>query len=75
MTVGASPAAGTTTAIWVCLGITAGGALVGLYLYVLGREPLQAPDLERWEAGEEPAWRSPPLPAGIRGEMTEPAPG
>lgn len=75
VTVGSSPAAGTRTAIWVCLGITAGGGLLALYLYALGRQPLRPPDLDRWQAGEAPAWRSPPLAAGIRGEMTEPAPG
>ncbi|HEY3728810.1 MAG TPA: hypothetical protein VGL51_16655 [Solirubrobacteraceae bacterium] len=28
--------------------------------------------LERWESGDEPAWESPPLAAGIRGESTAP---
>lgn len=75
MTVGSSPAAGTTTAIWVCFGITAGGGVVALYLYALGRQPLRAPDLDRWQTGEAPAWRSPPLAAAIRDGATEPAPG
>jgi hypothetical protein len=71
MTVAATPAAGTQTAIWVCLGIAAGGGLFALYLLVLGRARLQRPDLERWERGEEPAWESPPLLAGIRGERAD----
>jgi hypothetical protein len=65
-TVAASPAAGTQTAIWICLGIAAGGGLFALYLLILGRARLQRPDLDRWEKGEEPAWESPPLAAGIR---------
>ena len=67
-TVAATPAAGTQIAIWVCLGIAAGGGLFALYLLVLGRARLQRPDLGRWDQGEEPAWESPPLLAGIRGE-------
>jgi hypothetical protein len=73
MTIAPSPSAGVTTALWVCFGIAAGGGVVGLYLLILGRARLQRPDLERWEQGDEPAWRSPPLAAGIRGEGIEPA--
>ncbi len=67
MTVGGKPPAGIQVGIWICLGVAAGGGLLALYLFVLGRARLQRPDLERWEKGEEPAWESPPLAAGIRG--------
>jgi MFS family permease len=68
MTVAPSPASGVSVAIWVCFGIAAGGGAFAVYLTVLGRARLQRPDLERWEQGDEPAWESPPLAAGIRGE-------
>jgi hypothetical protein len=64
----APPPAGFSVAIWVCLGITVGGGVFAAYLIVLGRARLQRPDLERWERGDQPAWHSPPLAAGIRGE-------
>ncbi len=70
MTVASTPQSGTTTAIWVCFGIVAGGGLFAACLLILGRARLQAPDLERWEKGEEPAWESPPLLAGIRDELS-----
>jgi hypothetical protein len=57
---------GINTALWVCIAIAAAGALVSGYIWVLGRAPLQRPDLERWEQGDEPAWESPPVAAGIR---------
>jgi MFS family permease len=72
LTVGATPAAGISTAMWVSLGIAAGGGALSLYIVLLGRARLQRPDLERWEGGDEPAWESPPLAAGIRGEATAP---
>ncbi|MBV8991526.1 MAG: hypothetical protein JO372_23440, partial [Solirubrobacterales bacterium] len=67
MTVAPNPTAGINTAVWVCFGIAAGGGLFAAYLFVLGRARLQRPDLERWQGGEDPAWESPPLAAGIRG--------
>ncbi len=73
MTTGRKPAAGIATAVWVCFGIAAAGGLIGAYLFVLGRARLQRPDLERWQGGEEPAWSSPPLAAGIRGESGFPS--
>lgn len=73
MTVAPSPATGTTIAVWVCLGLAAGGALFAAYVLALSRARLQRPDLERWEQGEEPAWESPPLAAGTRPErLSEP---
>jgi MFS family permease len=67
-TVATSPATGIGNAVWVCFGMTAAGALIAGYLLVLGRPGLQAPKLERWLNGEGPAFDSPPLAAGIRGE-------
>ena len=66
LTIGGSPAAGTRTALWVCFGLSAGGALLGIALYVLGGVRPPTPRLERWFSGEEPAWDSPPLLAAIR---------
>ncbi len=67
LTVGHSASTGTTTALWICLGISAGGALTGIALYVLGgvKSP-PSPAFERWLAGEGPAWTSPPLLADVR---------
>jgi hypothetical protein len=66
--IGASPAAGTQTAIWICLAIAVGGVLATLAVFVLGRGRLQAPDLETWQNDGEPAWESPPLLARLRGQ-------
>ncbi|HEX4011865.1 MAG TPA: MFS transporter [Solirubrobacteraceae bacterium] len=73
MTVGRTPAAGGSIAIWVCFGLAVGGALVSVVLVALGGARLQVPALERWNEGEGPAWVSPPLAAGLRGEVTEPS--
>ncbi len=72
MSTGGKPGAGIGTAIWVCFGIAAGRGLIALYLFVRGRARLSRPDLERWIEGEEPAWTSPPLAGGIRGESSRP---
>ncbi len=66
MTAGGSPAAGTQIAMWVCFAIVVTGALVSLYIFILGRARLQVPDIEHWEQTGQPAWYSPPLAAGIR---------
>jgi MFS family permease len=65
-TVGASASAGTGIALWIGFGLAIGGAIIAVLLYVLGRARPQTPDLERFMAGEAPAWYSPPLLAGIR---------
>jgi hypothetical protein len=65
-TVGHSRSTGTTIALWICFGISTGGALAGVCLYALGRVRPPAPSLERWFGGEEPGWYSPPLLARIR---------
>lgn len=67
-TVGSSPAQGISTAIWICFGVAAGGALISAYLVILGRTHLAPPKLETWLEGEGPAFESPPLGAGIRHE-------
>ncbi len=69
--IGASAAAGTQTAIWICLAIAAAGALVTLAIFVLGAGRLQVPDLETWSTRGEPAWESPPLLSRLRGKKGE----
>ena len=54
------------TALWICFGLAAGGAIVGICLYLLGRVRPPAPALDQWMGGQEPAWYSPPLLAAIR---------
>ncbi len=61
-----TPAAGTATALWICLGIAAAGFLGGTACYLAGKGALEAPDLERWRATDEPAWRSPPVLSRLR---------
>jgi hypothetical protein len=60
---------GIRTAVWVCVGIAVGGAIFAVVVAILGRARLQRPDLERWEDGEQPAWGSPRLAAGLRGSL------
>ncbi|HTU72651.1 MAG TPA: MFS transporter [Trebonia sp.] len=66
LTTGGSPVAGLRTALWACFGISLGAAVIGLGLYLLGGVRPPAPALDRWSSGEDPAWDSPPLLAGIR---------
>jgi MFS family permease len=65
-TVGGNLRSGTEIALWIGFGLAVGGALIGVSLYVLGRARPQTPDLERFLAGEAPAWYSPPLLARLR---------
>ena len=60
------PSRAFNTALWICFGLAAGGAVVGVLLYTLGRVHPTAPAIERWMGGMEPAWDSPPLLAGLR---------
>jgi hypothetical protein len=60
-TVGASPAAGIESAVWVAFGIALVGAVVAVSIWVVGRARLQVPDLDPWLEGERPAIESPPL--------------
>jgi len=66
-TVGGSPEAGTGTALWIGLGLAVGGAVIGVALYALSGARPQAPEIDRFLAGEAPAWYSPPLLAKLRG--------
>src|SRR3954451_16525665 len=59
-------AAGIRGAVWICFAIAAGGAVVAVSVFLLGRARLKRPDVERWLEGEEPALESPPLLAGLR---------
>jgi MFS family permease len=65
-TVGGSPEAGAGIVLWIGLGLALGGAAIAVALYALGRARPQTPDLERFMAGQAPAWYSPPLLAGVR---------
>jgi hypothetical protein len=65
-TVGGNPVSGTKTALWICFGIAAAGAVIAAALFLLGRARLQTPDLEPWLEGEAPAVDSPPLLAAVR---------
>jgi hypothetical protein len=65
-TVGHSEASGIRTALWICFALSAGGALLAICLYALGGVRPPTPVMERWFAGEKPAWDSPPLLAAIR---------
>jgi nucleotide-binding universal stress UspA family protein/MFS family permease len=69
------PTPATSTALWVCFGLSAGGAVAFACLYVLGGVRPAAPAIERWKGGQEPAWDSPPLLAAIRHAPSEPATG
>jgi MFS family permease len=75
VTVGSSLNAGTITALWICFGLSVGGALIGVFLYALGGVRPPKPAFERWLAGEGTAWESPPLLARFRRPSTVAAPG
>jgi MFS family permease len=74
-TTGGSPAVGTRTALWICMGIAAGGAVVAVYLFVLARARPHHPQIERWIDGTQPAFDSPALAAALRGLDPDPATG
>jgi MFS family permease len=46
---------------WICLGLAAAGTLGAIALFARKGARLQKPDLESWQEGGEPAWKSPPL--------------
>jgi hypothetical protein len=60
-TVGASPAAGIESAVWVAFGIALVGAILAASIWVAGRARLQRPDIGPWLEGEKPAIESPSL--------------
>ena len=66
VTVTGLPSAAMDTTLWICFGLSAGGAVVFVLLYQLGRVRPSAPALEQWMGGQEPAWESPPLLAALR---------
>jgi hypothetical protein len=67
VTVGGNVRTGTGIALWIGFGFAVGGAAIAVLLYALGRARPQTPDLDRFLAGEAPAWYSPPLLAAVRG--------
>jgi len=69
-TVGGSLDAGTGIALLIGLGIAVGGAAIGVTIYALGGARPQTPNIERFVAGEAPAWYSPPLLARVRPGLT-----
>jgi nucleotide-binding universal stress UspA family protein/MFS family permease len=60
------PTAAMSTALWICFALGAGGAIVGVCLYLLGGVRPSAPSLGEWMGGMAPAWESPPLLAAVR---------
>jgi nucleotide-binding universal stress UspA family protein/MFS family permease len=66
ITLTGTPSRAFNTALWVCFGVAAGGAVAGVALYALGRVRPAAPAIEVWMGGMEPAWDSPPLLAALR---------
>ena len=66
VTLAGLPSPAFNTALWICFGLSAGGAVVGVLLYALGRVRPAAPALQTWMGGMEPAWESPPLLAALR---------
>jgi hypothetical protein len=67
-TVGASPASGIESAVWVAFGIALGGAVAAASIWVAGRARLQRPDLEPWLEGERPAIETTPLGGRCRAD-------
>jgi nucleotide-binding universal stress UspA family protein len=65
------PTHAMSTALWICFGLAAGGALASVLLYLLGGVCPATPALQRWMGGREPGWESPPLLAAVRHGTTE----
>ena len=66
--------AGTATALWLGLGLAVAGAVIGIAITALSGRARQAADLDRFLAGSDPAWYSPPLLARIRSGLVASAP-
>jgi MFS family permease len=60
------PTAAMSTALWICFGLAAGGAVVGILLYLLGGVRPPAPSVSQFLGGQEPGWQSPPLLRSLR---------
>jgi MFS family permease len=58
--------AGVGVALWIGAGLAVTGGVIAVALYALGNARPQTPDLDRFLAGEAPAWYSPPLLAAVR---------
>jgi MFS family permease len=71
-TVGGNPVSGTRIALWVGLGLAAGGTVLAVLIYALSGARPETPDLERFLGGRGPAWHSPPLLARLRGAPVGP---
>jgi nucleotide-binding universal stress UspA family protein/MFS family permease len=69
------PTSAMSTALWICFGLAAAGALAGVLLYRLGGVRPPAPALHRWMGGREPGWASPPLLAALHQGPAGLAPG
>jgi len=67
------PTPALDTVLWACFGISVGGAVIAVLLYVLGGARPSAPALATWMGGTETAWKSPPLLALLRPGATLPA--
>jgi hypothetical protein len=65
-TVGGNLDAGIGIALWIGLGIALGGAVIAVMLYVLGGARPDAPDIDLFLQGKDPAFSSPPLLARVR---------
>jgi hypothetical protein len=63
--------AGTAIALWIGLGLAVGGAIIGIGIYALSGARPQKPDLDRFLAGRDPAWESPPLLSRVRRSSPE----
>jgi MFS family permease len=72
VTVGGNLNAGIGIALWIGLGIALGGAVIAVLLYVLGGAHPDAPDIDRFLKGKEPALQSPPLLERVRSGATRP---
>jgi hypothetical protein len=65
--VGGGLESGTEIALWIGFGLALCGAAIGVAIYALGGARPQTPDIDRFLAGDEAAWYSPPLLARVRG--------
>jgi nucleotide-binding universal stress UspA family protein/MFS family permease len=66
VTLTGQPSPVMNTALWICFGIAAGGALFGVLAYVLGGARPYTPAVVRWMGGKDTGWESPPLLAALR---------
>jgi hypothetical protein len=62
--------AGTSTALWIGLGLALGGGVIGAAIYALSGARAQRPDLDTFLGQVEPAYYSPPLLAKLRSTPT-----